>query len=86
MFELDGFSIFNSIVNFSSEQLLRDKKTFDSKYDDKILEDNINASRLSDYGMTLVSLKAYCESVGLKCKWDFNTEGLPFFKVGVSLN
>ena len=84
-FGSNGFSIHNTIVNIAQEQLIHDSKLFYMKYDENILEENIRLSHLSDYGMTLVSIKSYCESVGMMCKWEFNVDKNPFFIVEISV-
>ncbi len=85
MFSPKGFSIRNTIVNVEQERLIRDHRVFWEKYDEKVLEENIRLSHLSGYGMTLVSMKSYCESVGMKCQWEFNIDMNPFFNVEVSV-
>lgn len=84
-FSSNGFSIHNTIVNIAQEKLIHDRKLFYKKYDEKILEENIRLSHLSEYGMTLVSIKSYCESVGMRCKWEFNVDNNPFFNVEISV-
>jgi hypothetical protein len=84
-FSPNGFAICNTIVNVAPKQLAHDRDVFYKKYDEKVLEDNIRLSHLSDYGMTLVSLKVYCESVGMTCRWEFSDGPAPFFNVEISV-
>ena len=69
-----------------ASQLIKAKSEFDKKYNKKALEKNIRESRLSDYGMTLVSLYEYTKSVGMKCQWEFNVDSkLPFFRIEITI-
>ena len=78
--------IYNTIMKVDVSQLTDDKREFDKKYNEKTLEKNIRESRLSDYGMTLVSLYEYTKSVGMKCQWEFNVDSeTPFFKIEITI-
>ena len=78
-----SFTISNTIVNVDVDRLKQDEMKFKEMYNPDILRKNISSGRLSNYGMTLVSLFGYCESVGMKCLWDFNVVSSPYFKVEV---
>lgn len=78
-----SFTISNTIVNVDVDRLKRDEIKFKEMYNPDVLRKNISLGRLSNYGMTLVSLFGYCESVGMKCLWDFNIMSSPYFKVEV---
>ena len=78
--------IYNTIMKVDVSKLTDDKREFDKKYNEKTLEKNIRESRLSDYGMTLVSLYEYTKSVGMKCQWEFNIDSeTPFFKIEITI-
>lgn len=78
--------IYNTIMKVDVSKLTDDKREFDKKYNEKTLEKNIRESRLSDYGMTLVSLYEYTKSVGMKCQWEFNVDSeTPFFKIEITI-
>ncbi len=78
--------IYNTIMKVDVLKLTEDKREFDKKYNEKTLERNIRESRLSDYGMTLVSLYEYTKSVGMKCQWEFNVDSeTPFFKIEITI-
>lgn len=84
-FGSSSFTITNTIVNVDKERLIQDERRFKKLYNPDVLWKNRNLGRLSNYGMTLVSMFFYCDSVGMKCKWDFNTTCSPFFKVEVTI-
>ncbi len=78
--------IYNTIMKPDVSQLIKAKSEFEKKYNEKALERNVRESRLSDYGMTLVSLYEYTKSVGMKCQWEFNVDSkVPFFRIEITI-
>ncbi len=79
-------TIYNTIIKVDVLQLKADKREFDKKYNEKTLEKKVGESRLSEYGMTLVSLYEYTKSVGMKCQWEFNVDSkTPFFRIEITI-
>ena len=75
--------IVNSINEKDLEKIRIKKDEFDAKYDKERLNENIISQNLEGYGLTIVSLIKYCDSVGLNCVPEFIIDKKPCFKVTI---
>ena len=83
LFYNNRMEIVNSLNENHMKAILEKKEKFDARYSVEKLNENIKSLSLEGYGLTLVSLFMYCESVRMKCIPEFNLDNKPCFKVAI---
>lgn len=78
-FQRDKMIILNKITKIPSAE---DVKKFNEKYNIDTINKRIKDKEIKEYGLTLISLIKYCESLGYKCVPMFDTTN-SFFKLEI---